>query len=391
MGANSSKTPGRDESDIQPVRRQIGKRSSVNFLSRLDSRSTSTQLPEQTVSHHSAGSSEDSTLYPTTPSSSEETAAESTLNTDSNKGSVFRHRATLSSETQQTVIGPDRKSSSDKAEVADEVDHTAEGAPDEEEEEQDLAEIDESRVATPLARSAPIPMPAPALLLPPTSLLGSESPSKYGFDEVWESAQRMTSPSAKRRTMSGPELFSAAKDLQRSCSSEISPTPHPAPEPALTLLDSRPPHPLPSLPPTTSPPRAYTPRLGKLSPKEFFTKSLYHNQRRRHDSPPENVRNDPRTARLLRKPFPDNLVRDNKVPTDPTRTGLATPLLASQKECRSGHAHWHESSNDISPVECGICLCAGDCQMDTAIFYICEGCALRVCAECKGFHDNGGM
>lgn len=131
--------------------------------------------------------------------------------------------------------------------------------------------------------------------------------------------------------------------------------------------------------------------MGKLTPKEFFTKSLYHRQRRRHDSPPENIRNDPRTARLLRKPFPDNLVRDNKIPTDPTRTGLARPLLASQKECRNGHAHWHESSNDISPVECGICLCAGDCLTDTAVFYICEGCALRVCTECKGFHDTGGM
>lgn len=211
MGANSSRPPGYDENNIQPVRRQIGKRSSVNFLSRLDSRSTSTQLPEQTVSHRTPDSSEDSTLYPNTPSSSEQTSI-----TDSNKGSILRHKATLSSETQQTVIGPDRKSSSDEAEVVKEVeeaDDTAEGAFDEdeakeEEEEHDLPEVDESRVETPLARSAPILAPAPALLLASPSLLGSESPSKYGFDEVWESAQKMTSQSAKRHTMSGPELFS---------------------------------------------------------------------------------------------------------------------------------------------------------------------------------------
>jgi len=218
MGANSSKPPGRDDSNIQPVRRQIGKRSSVNFLSRLDSRSTSTQLPEQTVSHRSPDSSEDSTLYPITPSSSEQTAAESTSTTDSNRGSVFRHKATLSSETQQTVIGPARKSSSDKDEVAEdaeeaeeaeEADDTAGGALDREEEKHDLPERDESRVETPLARSAPIPKPAPTLLLPPTSLLGSESPSKYGFDEVWASAENMMM-SAKRRTMSGPELFSVS-------------------------------------------------------------------------------------------------------------------------------------------------------------------------------------
>lgn len=213
MGANSSRPPGRDESDIQTVRRQIGKRSSVNFLSRLDSRDTSTQPPELTVSHRSPGSSEDSTLYPRTPSSSEQTAVESTATTDSGQGSMFRHRATLSSETQQTVIGPGRKSSSDKAEVAEETDHTAESALDEEEEDHEPLEVDESRVETPLARSAPIPAPPPALLLAPPSLLGSESPSKYGFDEVWESAQKMTSQSAKRRTMSGPELFSVRRSL----------------------------------------------------------------------------------------------------------------------------------------------------------------------------------
>ena len=158
-----------------------------------------------------------------------------------------------------------------------------------------------------------------------------------------------------------------------------------------TLLSSAHHHPLPSLPATTSPPRAYAPRLTKLSPAEFFSKSLHQAQRRPHDPPPENVKNDPRTARLLRKPYPDNLVRDNKVPTDLTRTGLATPLLASQKECGDGHARWHESNNFISPVECGICLCAGDCLTDTALFFQCGSCALRVCTECKGSHDAGGM
>jgi len=216
MGANSSKSSGGDESNIQPVRRQIGKRSSVNFLSRLDSRGTSNQIPEQTTTHsgRAPGSSEDSTLYPATPTSSGQIRLESTSISESNRGSIYRHKATLSSETQQTVIGPTRNNSPDRAEetdsITDSVTDNDEGEEEEDHNEAEDTDLDESRVETPLALSAPIPTPSPAPLLPFTSVLESESPSKYGFDEVWESAQKMTSQSAKRRTMSGPELFSVS-------------------------------------------------------------------------------------------------------------------------------------------------------------------------------------
>jgi len=218
MGANSSKTPGGDEDNIQPIRRQIGKRSSVNFLSRLDSRGTNNQASDQTASLASrTPHPSDSTLFSTTPKSPSPVRVESTSGSESNRGSVYRHKATLSNETQQTVIGPTTKSSSGSVGETDRTDDSISDDDDESEagenpssDAENTSDVDEDRVETPLARSLPIPAPSPAPLLPFTSVLESESPSKYGFDEVWENAQQMTSQSAKRRTMSGPELFSVS-------------------------------------------------------------------------------------------------------------------------------------------------------------------------------------
>ena len=150
------------------------------------------------------------------------------------------------------------------------------------------------------------------------------------------------------------------------------------------------PHPLPPLPTDAAihPANVYKPKPSKYTSAELFHYTL----RRRHDhsQPDACLQHDPRTARLTNRPYPFNLFRQSRLAEELPAVALASPLQPSQKKCPSHHGHWHESSNYYSPVECSVCLCAGDCQSDGPVFWMCDACAIRICGSCRLAYDAGG-
>ena len=160
--------------------------------------------------------------------------------------------------------------------------------------------------------------------------------------------------------------------------------------PASTLCGAeKHPHPLPSTSVATSPARIYFPVRSKYSPAELFHRTLQ--RPHAHSTPRKEIEGDPRTLRLLRRSYPASLFRDISGSNANARSvALALPLLQSQKKCPGAHAVWLEGSNYMTAVECGICLCAGDCQNDTAVFWTCEACVLRICAECRSVFEANG-
>lgn len=204
MGTNVSRATGDDDNAVKPIRKQIGKRSSVTLLGRFDSRSTSAktqnEVPDKstvdTTKDESAPTGEppktqhevpDKPIVDTTKDScaptgdprhySRQISSQSATTIASKPATVVHHKSTISAESTITTIGPSNKDG------IDEVENTSE--PDSEQE-----------------PSLPPSLPAP-------SVLDRESPSKYGFDDVMKSADSMLL--SKRRTLSGPELFEVSR------------------------------------------------------------------------------------------------------------------------------------------------------------------------------------
>lgn len=140
--------------------------------------------------------------------------------------------------------------------------------------------------------------------------------------------------------------------------------------------------------PSSRPNQVYRPSRSKYPPAEVFRRI----QLKHHPLPPPRAREpSPRTSRLLRRPWPHNLMRDNVATSHSVRYALALPLTDAQRFCHGRHAKWTELNSFMHAVECGICLCASDCTSDTAAIHMCEYCTLTICAECKAVHDLKGI
>jgi len=195
MGSNGSRPATNEESDIKPVRKQIGKRSSVNFLSRLDSRPNSGQRLNRNS-------------LPLPTAESKEIDSSFTLQISDGHCSSDSISTIKSKDT--TVIHHKREDSTIKTAVASEnVDGTDDGQNFGEESTEDTICSEENKEATLV--SNPVATISDPPLLPSLSILERESPSKYGLEEAMQSARNLEMPKAKRRTMSGPELFEVTR------------------------------------------------------------------------------------------------------------------------------------------------------------------------------------
>ncbi|KAF4554254.1 Hypothetical protein D9617_5g071310 [Elsinoe fawcettii] len=220
-----------------------------------------------------------------------------------------------------------------------------------------------------------------SFLRAPTPLV-QDSPTRYGLEEAMETARvAVTREIQKKRAITGPELFRQALDLQITTRyTNMQHQPKPVHHRVL------PEYPNPSL-------RVYRPR-NKYSPAQLFRRTLA----KQHPLPPPRGRDpSPRIFRLLRRPYPLNLIRDDATSTSThpavanVRYALAPPILASQRFCHLHHAAWHELGNLWHAVECAICLCAGGCESDTKIMFMCDFCAIRICAECRQVFEEAGI
>jgi len=131
----------------------------------------------------------------------------------------------------------------------------------------------------------------------------------------------------------------------------------------------------------------YTPVMDRReSASEVFQRAINCNARHNLSS----AMSDPRTARLTRMPYPDCLFRNEPC----SNVALALPILPSQLSCHGKHSVWHISlSTSMSspvPVECNVCLCAGDCGTAAEDFWTCGFCSLRVCSECRLVFETRG-
>jgi len=214
MGLNNSRPSNDESTSIKPIRKQIGKRSSVNFLSRLDSRSASgqKQQPTYTVvesvtaaeSVHDSSEESSSTFTPPTQNSSRQVSSDSATTLLSRDTTVIHHKSANS-----TDIVSSKSIASNKDTTAEEVETDEDANADHEIDEVQSEEESLSDPEDDIAEPTPVPESARSLapLLPPPSMLERESPSKYGFDGVIESAREECASLSKRRTLTGPELF----------------------------------------------------------------------------------------------------------------------------------------------------------------------------------------
>jgi len=211
MGLNNSRPSNDESTSIKPIRKQIGKRSSVNFLSRLDSRSASGQKqePAYTVgasvaapeSVHDSSEESSSTFTPPTENSSRQVSSESATTLLSRDTTVIHHKSADSTD----IVSSKSIASNKDTEVETGEDANADHEVDEVKSEEDSLSDPEDDIAEPTPILEPPRSLAP--LLPPPSMLERESPSKYGFDGVIESAREECASPSKRRTLTGPELF----------------------------------------------------------------------------------------------------------------------------------------------------------------------------------------
>lgn len=178
MGGNTSRAVGENDKQTITVRKQIGRRSSLNILKRIgsysDSRPTATPLPIPTV-HVKA---------PSEPIVVRNIAA------DSPPISVL----TVSSNDSKctTVV----RKSTDESEVDNARFNTSQ------------EDVIEGRRSVSAASSRPsIRIVTPAPFLPSPSVLEEESPTKYGLNQHYNLEQDAATSKAKRQTKSGAELF----------------------------------------------------------------------------------------------------------------------------------------------------------------------------------------
>ncbi|TKX27323.1 hypothetical protein C1H76_0160 [Elsinoe australis] len=415
MGSGSSKTQAHHDENVRSVRKQIGKRSSVNFLQRLDTRPLHTHqaspslppriselservihpLPQPLSSHPPALSPSSSTTIktPTTrtlaafqdPSPDEDLPS---LHSNSSSSfdkdpaapvaSVPGEPSSPSAKSLPSVEQSSPSSGKHSTETASLPVTTPQLSSDDSNDsaQQDLDNADDgSDPETPLAPPPPISS-APMLRVP--TPLAQDSPIRYGLEEAMETVRvAVTREIQKKRATTGPELFRQALELQIATNFTNHP-PQPKSPPRRNTISEYPSRSI----------RIYRPRI-KYSPAELFRRTLA----KQHMLPPPRGKDpSPRTVRLLRRPYPFNLVRDDPAHGSANiRYALAPPISASQRSCHTHHPKWYEASNLMHPVECAICLYAGDCESDTKVAWMCGFCALRICAECRSVFDEKGM
>lgn len=73
----------------------------------------------------------------------------------------------------------------------------------------------------------------------------------------------------------------------------------------------------------------------------------------------------------------DHISTLNLTRTRPVNTN-APKLSTVQLHCSLDHQHWHESTNQVNPVDCNLCY-----QNPPSSFWTCAHCALRVCLACR--------
>ena len=170
----------------------------MTLLGRFDSRSTSATKPNEPPENlHVESTKHHSAPVISVPQYSRQFSSNSATTVASKPATVVHHKSTLSTESTGTTIGPTNKDG------VDDLDNTIEEEGEGEQGYRRSTDMDDDRPETPRAS---VPAPSIAPLLPVPSVLDSESPSKYGFDDVMRTARDMTIQS-KRRTISGPDLF----------------------------------------------------------------------------------------------------------------------------------------------------------------------------------------
>ncbi|PNS15278.1 Ubiquitin carboxyl-terminal hydrolase 45 [Sphaceloma murrayae] len=421
MGLSSSKAHSEHDENVKSVRKQIGKRSSVNFLQRLDSRPLQVHRPTsslpprapdlsyrldqplpQPLSSHPPPLSPSSSTTIQAPVVRTLTAFEEAIPSDdeddleslhSTRSSVTEQESAEcdnASQRKQTLKSADEadteKSSEPHIVIDSDVQHAGtDGTPvitpqlssDGSQEESAVDSTDEEELSDPETPLAP-PLPfsfAPMLRVP--TPLAQDSPTRYGFEEAMETARvAVTREIQKKRATTGPELFRQALDLLVS-TNYTNAVPQPKPLPCRQASNEYPSRSL----------RIYRPR-NKYPPAEMFRRTLV----KQHMLPPPRGK-DPssRIVRLLRRPYPLNLVRDSPIPGTGIHYALSDVINPAQRHCHTGHAKWYETNQMLHPAECAVCLCAGDCEHDSKVGWMCGFCGLRVCGECRARFAEKGM
>ncbi|KAF2225167.1 hypothetical protein BDZ85DRAFT_89489 [Elsinoe ampelina] len=433
MGSGSSKAQSEQDDHTKSFRRQIGKRSSINFLQRLDNRPVYTHrptsssptkitslpqrlsfpLPQPLSSHPPPLSPSYSTTIRPPPVTRTFTAFQDPISSEDESDSEQSTSSGSSTRTETPSAPPPvpEKENITVIPVADPSHDVSSDSSGEDPEEPipfsvaGSSEFDSVPASTPQLSSDDHSLQASALttesgshvgpatpLIPPQSAvtpllraptpLTQDSPTRYGLEEAMEIARvTVTREIQKKRATTGPELFRQALQLQVSTNFTNNP-PQPRPR---ARIHATPEHPNHSL-------RIYRPR-SKYHPSDLFRRTLA----KQHPLPPPRGKDpSPRLVRLSRRSYPLNLLRDEPSPTSThpavanIRYALAPPILASQRTCHLHHASWHEASNLWHAIECAVCLCAGDCMSDTKVMWICDFCAIRICAECREVFEEKG-
>ena len=182
MGLNASKPIGEGDKNFTAVKKQIGRRSSINLLKKLDTRAQTNTRSQEGLTICSSGGSEDSPVIITPVQTLESGSLHSTATSRSEATTVVCNKALSHSEESVDSIETDEKS-------PHRDDSTKAGA----------HSPDRTRAETP---SAPP-------FLPPPPVLEEESPTKYGLNTLY-SLEHETTTQVKRRTTTGPELFKAS-------------------------------------------------------------------------------------------------------------------------------------------------------------------------------------
>lgn len=195
MGSSGSRSLEEDDENVITIRKQIGRRSSLNILKRIDTRSTpAPTLPPQCLPsgiHGSKGSQAISDLAdnPRNTSSPHSSGGSDTTTVihDTRRDSAPRGSGIFTALTLQS----DEHRAQTPEIIPDSQDPTEHGRFSRSSGDQ----IDWNKT------------PTKAPMLPTPSFLGEESPTKYGLDATFEFDMDDTMSQAKRRTTSGPELF----------------------------------------------------------------------------------------------------------------------------------------------------------------------------------------
>ena len=194
MGAQGSKSSNDDDRNTITIRKQIGRKSSVNILKKLDKRSQSDGRGNSSTAVVPAlitdGGMEEKPTYTVAP-------AEPVLSRQSTITTVVRRSSNTPDDYVFRPAVPDRQGEQFIAGNEDDVSET-----------NSIYSADETpRLETPLP------------LLPPPPVLEEESPTKYGLKESYSLEPEYSVRDAKRRTASGPELFKVSVSARPLASS----------------------------------------------------------------------------------------------------------------------------------------------------------------------------